>query len=149
MKKGFTLVELLGVVVVLGLLIVITATNGFGIFNKVKDSINTIEEDNLLEAARVFLVDVDNDLCSPALETDLGTTCSSLRNSCRVETGTDVGNACMVTVKILEKYDYFDDKSGKCDGDKELKIKIITDTADNTIGYEAVKANSSDIICSN
>ena len=54
----------MGVIAVMAVLIVVVATNGFGVFNKAKSGINKIEEDNLLEAARVFLVDVENDFVS-------------------------------------------------------------------------------------
>ena len=37
-KKGFTLVELMGVIAVMAVLIVVVATNGFGVFNKAKSS---------------------------------------------------------------------------------------------------------------
>ena len=75
-KKGFTLVELLGVIVVLGLIIVLVATNGFGLLNKTKSAINKVEEDNLMEAARVFLVDVDNGLCEDLRQSD----CDIIKN---------------------------------------------------------------------
>ena len=35
-KKGFTLVELLAVIVILGIIITITATKGFGAFDNTK-----------------------------------------------------------------------------------------------------------------
>ena len=92
-KKGFTLVELLATIVVLGLVLVITMTNGFGIFNKAKGSINQIEEDNLIEAAKVFLVDVENDFV-----TTYPTGCDNRDNFLN-------GSSCNVKVSyIINKY---------------------------------------------
>jgi len=150
-KKGFTLVELMGVIAVMAVLIVVVATNGFGVFNKAKSSINKLEEDNLLEGARVFLVDVDNNLC-PSIITD----CEEKRNECVVtinSSGNKTGSGCIVEVSFLEEYDYFDDKANRCKGEQTLNLKIENKLdADNNIietNYIAEKVNSTDVICEN
>ena len=108
-KKGFTLVELLAVIVLLGLILVITMTNGFGIFNKAKSGINQIEEDNLIEAAKVFLVDVDNEFV-----TNWPTGCTSkdmFLSGCNVEVDYIINN-------------YMDKIPESCDTSKFLKLSI-------------------------
>ena len=133
MKKGFTLVELLVVIVLLGLVIVITATSGFGAFNKTKKGIDKIEEDNLLEAARTFLVDVDNGLCdetSPYCNITLY-----------------INTESTVPVSYI-KENYMSSNADHCDGSKELTLKIIKDGNGNTTDYIAKKAND-EAICTN
>ena len=138
-KKGFTLVELMGVIAVMAVLIVVVATNGFGVFNKAKSGINKIEEDNLLEGARVFLVDVDN-------HTDANTFVKVWPDGCNKESF--INNYCEVTVQYLEDNTYFNDKGNKCDGTKKIRLEIIQDASGNTTDYIAKKV-SSDVICEN
>lgn len=59
-KKGFTLVELLAVVVVLGLIITITATKGFGAFNNVKDKIEAEDMKMIFNSLNNLLVEVES-----------------------------------------------------------------------------------------
>lgn len=132
-KKGFTLVELLGTIAILALLSVIVFTKGFGAFNKTKESINKIEEDNLLEAAKVFLVDVDNGLCPNDID------CTAKKNEC--------ASGCTVSVEYLEKHNYFDDKGNHCKDEMILNL-FIEQNEGVTTGYKAEK-QSDDIICSN
>lgn len=59
-KNGFTLIELITVVVILALVIVIVATKGFGAFNSSKEK---IEEQNIAaikEAANLLMTEVQN-----------------------------------------------------------------------------------------
>jgi len=123
-KKGFTLVELLAVIVLLGLILVITMTNGFGIFNKAKSGINQIEENNLIEAAKVFLVDVDNGFVTTGFDNSkIRVVCEN--GSCSYIT-IDPNNVitkdacnntfCGTTVNVdyLKTNNYFNDNKGKC-----------------------------------
>ena len=64
-KKGFTLVELLAVMVILALITTIVATNGFGAFNNTKKAINEQNINAIKEAAKILMTDLehcDNDL---------------------------------------------------------------------------------------
>ena len=126
-RKGFTLVELLAVIVLLSLVIIIVATSGFGAFNNAKESINNIEEKNLLEAAKTYLVEIDNELCSTLTASE----CTDLRTSCL--------SGCTLTVSEIEVTGYFTDKKNKCDNDAELFLQIKVDGSGNTIGYTAEK----------
>ena len=63
-KKGFTLVELLAVIVILSILIIVVATRGFSALNKAKENLSIIEEKSILEGAKVLgseLANCDND----------------------------------------------------------------------------------------
>ena len=59
-KKGFTLVELLAVIVILSLVITITATKGFGAFDNTKKAITKENLNAIKEAANVLAVQIDN-----------------------------------------------------------------------------------------
>ena len=65
-KKGFTLVELLAVIIILALLLTITATKGFGIFNNTKGSIKSQNINAIKEAVNVLMTDLEN--CDDELE---------------------------------------------------------------------------------
>ena len=58
--KGFTLVELLAVIVILALVIVIVATKGFGAFDNAKDKITSMNEDAIKEAAEIVKLDIEH-----------------------------------------------------------------------------------------
>ena len=59
-KKGFTLIELIAVIVVLALIVIIVATNGFGAFNNSKEAIFRQNEKTIKEAANLLMVEVQN-----------------------------------------------------------------------------------------
>lgn len=137
-KKGFTLVELLAVIVLLGLILVITMTNGFGIFNKAKGGINKIEEDNLIEAAKVFLVDVENDFVtnwpSNGFNKDNisvvcdGSNCYYVtidsNNKITKNICTDAFCGTTIDVGYLKNNMYFNDNKESCKADKKLNIRL-------------------------
>ncbi len=68
-KKGFTLVELLAVIVVLGLVITITATKGFGAFDNTKKAITKQNLKAIKEAANVLATQIDN--CDDDIDDEL------------------------------------------------------------------------------
>ena len=82
-KKGFTLIELLATVIILSLVIVIVATNGFGAFDLTKDKIDEQDKRTIEEAARVFIVDVNNCEYDNSLE-ELNNVLSKNYASCSV-----------------------------------------------------------------
>ena len=68
-KKGFTLVEILAVIVILSLVIVIISTKGFGAFDKTK---KTITEENLKtikESANILATQIEN--CNDDVDSEL------------------------------------------------------------------------------
>ena len=65
-KKGFTLVELISVLVILSLVITIVATKGFGAFNNAKDAISEQNLKTIKDAVNFLKVEVEN--CNDDLE---------------------------------------------------------------------------------
>ena len=57
-KKGFTLVEILAVIVILSLVIITITTNGFGVFNKAKDKIIEENYKTIKEASNLLMIEV-------------------------------------------------------------------------------------------
>ncbi len=53
-KKGFTLVELLAVIVILGLIAVIAAPLVLGTINSSKDSLSKEQQNRVIEAAKIY-----------------------------------------------------------------------------------------------
>ena len=58
-KKGFTLVEILAVIVILSLVVTITATKGFGAFGNAKKAITRQNIKAIEEAGKVFLTEIE------------------------------------------------------------------------------------------
>lgn len=58
-KKGFTMIELIGVISILGLIMTIVATNGFGVLETSKKRIKEDAVKEIAEGAKVFLTDVE------------------------------------------------------------------------------------------
>lgn len=52
MKKGFTLIELMAVIIILGVVLVIVTTNVTGILSRSKDKLNSEQQDEIINAAR-------------------------------------------------------------------------------------------------
>lgn len=163
-RKGFTLVELLAVIVLLGLVIVIVASNGFGIFNKAKKGIDKIEEDSLLESARTFLVDVENDFVTSypngyteaqykdekkkinlVYEDNKYYKIIISSNDTITKTECTPTNLCgmSITVGYLENNLYFNDTKDKCDNDANLNLKILGKIEHNSVSVN--KVGSTDI----
>ena len=65
-KKGFTLVEILAVIVILSLVITITATKGFGAFDNTKNKITEQNKKAIKEGAKVLITEIEN--CDDDLE---------------------------------------------------------------------------------
>lgn len=83
-KRGFTLVELLATIVILGLVITITATKGFGAFDNTKKAINEQNVKAIEEAAKVLDTEIDN--CDDNMDDDLrrmfnNKTCAQIQDS--------------------------------------------------------------------
>lgn len=54
-NKGFTLVELLAVIAILGIIVAMIAPNILGTFRKAKDGTMYIEENDVLDAAKLYV----------------------------------------------------------------------------------------------
>ena len=122
-KKGFTLVELLAVIVVLGLVITITATKGFGAFDNTKKAITKQNLKAIKEAANVLATQIDN--CDDDVDSELWTTKSlNMGNNCsELKTQMSKEKGCIeTTVNYLISNDYLSDN----DDFKDIKDKEVT-----------------------
>lgn len=59
-NKGFTLVEIISVIVLLSLLIIVIGTKGFGAFDNSKKKIDEMNKEAIVEAAKLLAVDIEN-----------------------------------------------------------------------------------------
>ena len=155
-KKGFTLVELLAVIVILGLVITIVGTKGFGAFDNTKKAITRQNINAIKEASRVLATQIEN--CDDELDNELWTT-SDLTdfNSIPAEKKNCSGlkekmssNECIkITVKYLIDNDYLSDNKdfeslknnsvSICKDDN--KIVINTDEIENDDNTKDAKKN--------
>ena len=91
-KKGFTLSELLGVIVVLAIIITIATASIASIINRSKNRVSKEMEDTLKDAAVTYAI--DNRLSSPTI----------------------------INVSDLDSAGLFEDKTGKCSGVTSIRI---------------------------
>lgn len=155
-KKGFTLVEILAVIVILGLVMTIVGTKGFGAFDNTKKAITSQNINAIKEAGRVLATQIENcdddDVNDRKLyESDNRlvkdiTNCSELIDKMSKD-GIDV------TVKYLINNGYLsDNKDFDSIKDKKIQIKKEKDEAkktekvviDTTEIEEAIKKPSKD-----
>ena len=102
MKKGFTLVELLAVIVVLSVIILIAGTNILGGLNNGKKQLNELSKKNLEDAAIAYAIDTYSIPGKPEYITD----------------------ACAVNHEVTKLSDegFLEDKKKVCDENATLLI---------------------------
>ena len=143
-KKGFTLVELLAVIVILSLVITITATKGFGAFDNTKKAITKENLNAIKEAANVLAEQIDN--CDDDIDSELfkgddslaalkgiNRSCDALKEKMSSTDCISVTVDYLITNKYLSENKDFDDIKNKnitiCK--KSKKIVIDTKEIDN------------------
>ncbi|MCI9084271.1 MAG: prepilin-type N-terminal cleavage/methylation domain-containing protein [Bacilli bacterium] len=104
MKKGFTLVELLGVIVILGIIGVITVPLIISVVNDSKDNANDIQEETIRRAAKNYI------------QSHVYT----LPEECETESG------CTLTIKQLKDAGYLEEKDLKNSKTDEVIADDIT-----------------------
>lgn len=124
-KKGFTLVELLAVVVVLGLIITITATKGFGAFDKVKGKINEENIKAIEESAKALMIEVqecDDDFGDFESLKNVITNIPNAINDCNDLRTYAENNRVTITLRILENNGYISGSNLKDIKNKNLYV---------------------------
>ena len=135
-KKGFTLVELLAVIVILGLVMTIVGTKGFGAFDNTKKAITKQNESAIKEAANVLMTEVkecDEELSKDIIENFVGKgkTCSDLKSKASTETCLDISLEYMIKNNfitgngandVLESYPNYTVKG--CLDNEKITIKL-------------------------
>ena len=123
-KKGFTLVEILAVLVILSLLLILTIPSIKNALTNGKNKINEINKKQIEDAAKIIVDEVIycnmTEITKDALaETSDETSCSIAK--------TKLLNGANIDLKNLE----LDDKSSKCSG--TINVKIDSETYKETI----------------
>lgn len=123
-KKGFTLVEVLAVIVILAIIMIIVVPNVFEALNAGKNKISDIERSHIVDASERLILEAINcdfyaaddvDVFNYIFEKNIST-CSEMSNLVFSET-------LETTVEKLREKGYFNDDSNKCNG----KVKMTTD----------------------
>lgn len=132
-RKGFTLVELLAVIVILSIVLIIATPNILKALNASKETLNDIDKKNLQDAAKQVGIEVLNcDLTSGTYDV-LGKSntlgCAGLQKEV-------VDKEVTTTVKKLVDNDYFVDTSNRCNGN--IKITISSNNYNITVDVSDV-----------
>ncbi len=151
-RKGFTLVELLAVIVILAILIAVATPNVIGLLNKQKESSTDIVVTNLKDAAVSYAKEqiALGKLHLSACKFEINDTNANnnlnyrMERKDKIENNLGKGNKCVAALKIeaLEAIDTFDDKQGSCDKSKYVYIYKY-----NNNNYDEIKAYVSDNVC--
>lgn len=119
-KKGFTLVEILSVIVILSLLLILTIPSIRDALTNGKNKINEINKKQIEDAAKIIVDEVIYcNMTEIAKDALAETSCSNAK--------TKLINGVDIDVSKLD----LDDKSGKCSG--TINVKIDSETYDETI----------------
>ena len=120
-KKGFTLVEILAVLVILSLLLILTIPSIKNALTNGKNKINEINKKQIEDAAKIIVDEVIYCNMTENAKKALGdeTSCSNAKT--KLINGVDIG------VSKLN----LDDKSSKCSG--TINVKIDSETYKETI----------------
>ena len=160
-NKGFTLVEILAMLVVLGVLMAVTIPNITGILNKQKISITISDSEKLVESAKSTMV-TKKDFVKPNVNECIVFTMNELDKNDDYGTGTNGGTynkyASFVVVKRVEKstkttgYEYYvrlvELSDEKYYGVDLAKIESIQDENSGVIGEITNNCGSDDDNCS-
>ena len=113
MKKGFTLVELLAVIVILSVLILIAGTNIFGAINKSRDKVGDLARKGIIDAAITYAV---NNYSMPGKPDYM--TCTVNHDV------TSASDTCTKSIKVQKLIDegYFNDSNGSCNKNATVLI---------------------------
>ena len=142
-KKGFTLVEVLAVVVVLAIIMIIAVPNILDSLNSAKNKISDIERSHIVDASETLMLEaLSNDISVDDFN-DLfyAENCNDIYNKI-------VGKTVKTTVAKLRSEKLFTLTSGKCSGTVSIKTstsKVITvtppaSTCDDTNKQKLIEA---------
>lgn len=128
-KKGFTLVEIIVVIVILGLLITLTTTSFFKSSDRLRDKIDQIALNNLRDAAILYAKDMKLKDCDNCLNYSLNMDCVSSNTVNNEKSACRTKNQITVSLGYLKQNNYFQDTADKCYKLDASKNKI----SDNSI----------------
>lgn len=146
-KKGFTLIEIVVVVVILGLLISLSMSVFFKSSDRVKDKIDQIALNNLKAAAIIYAKDIKLRDCGNCVDYSLNMDCVSSGTPSIEQGRCSLKNYVKVSLGYLKQNNYFSDPANKCyklDGsnnklpDTAIDIIIYRYNTDYFVGFNAV-----------
>lgn len=112
-KKGFTLVEILAVVAILAILVIVAVPNVVKLFNEGSNDTMTIQENQVLDASKLYL----EDYCRSAISSEHLKSCADNRHLISSTEDHELVYFCLDTIKnsgyIKDAILY---KSDNCDG---------------------------------
>ena len=135
-KKGFTLVELLAVIVILGIIAVIAIPQIMDSLNKARNKISEIEKNRLIDGAEEMIMEV---ISCDMTATDFNYLFNKSISNCSEMQDLVIEKEISTTVTKLKDKGYFEDPSNKCNGE----VRITT----NSNYKVAVKTNR--VVCIN
>lgn len=113
-KNGFTLVELIAVIVILGLIVTLVATNFFGGSDHSRKKLDEIMQNQLKDAIRVYAVDKNLKDCHNCTTPRLNTNCVPENADKEIERQACAALGIEVTLGMLKVGDYFTDTANHC-----------------------------------
>lgn len=109
-KKGFTLVELLAVIAILGVLLTLATINIIGVMNKGKKDVGEFTKQQIEDAAKTFALD--------------HVSCEGLENFCEEQSGKLIFTFNDKETIINHLKSYYPEIEEKCTFDNNAKIII-------------------------
>ncbi len=113
-NRGFTLIEIIVVIVLLGLIITLTITNNFRASDSVKNKLDQIAINNLKEATIIYAKDNNLRDCGNCVDYSLNMECVSSNTQNNEKTACRNKNKLTVSLAYLKTNNYFQDASDKC-----------------------------------
>lgn len=141
-KKGFTLVELLAVIIILSILVIIAVPNISGALNAAKNKLSDVEKKHIEDASERVILEVLNcDLwTNMAGETDYRTMFGLSENTsinCKELQEAVISKNIEIDIDNLRNYGYLTDINNTCSG----KVKVYTSES-----YQ-INVDTSNIVC--
>ena len=135
-KKGFTLVELLAVIVILGIIAIIAIPSVMNAVNQAKNKISEIEKKHLIDGAEEMIMEV---ISCDMTATDFNYLFNKSISNCSEMQDLVIEKEISTTVTKLKGKGYFEDPSNKCNGE----VRITTNS-----NYK-VAVNTNRVVCIN
>ena len=133
MKKGFTLIEILVAITIIGILAILIIPNIVDSFNEANSNTMKIQENQVLDAAKLYL----EDYCRHPISSEYKNTCNSTKILFKTSGNTETSYICMNSIKTAG---YLEDDvlyggTTKCDGFVTLENKSGTASYTNIKTY--------------
>lgn len=122
-KNGFTLVELIAVILILGLIIVLVATNFFSSGDGAKKKLDELMQNQIKDALKIYSIDMKLKDCHNCQSTNLNVNCVTQNVNKNQEKNDCQAFGIEVSLGMLKMGNYFEDLAKHCvkyDNNKKL-----------------------------